>query len=283
MSAYKFLEDGQVVWAGKDFFYYNERRRQPIGLVGDEAIAEKAQLIQDQDQTFYHTDWLHDLPEAASGLYEESDAEEISDEEYTAIKTILDAGGTVEDTGTDETEDTTEQEAVEDTSLEYLKAKKIAEMSTTCESVIEAGVDVVLSDGESHHFSLTEHDQNNLNSLSSERQLAILTAMLTGATTEEITEVVNATYEYHADGELCCYYSAEDFMTITAMMTAWKKYHEAYFNSLKLYINSLEDVVAIAAIEYGVEIPEAYQSEVYQNWAAQIAALSAASTEEAEE
>ncbi len=283
MSAYKFLEDGQIVWAGKDFFYYNERRRQPVGLVGTEAIAEKAQLIQGQDQTFYYTDWLHDLPEAAAGLYEESDAEEISDEEYEAIKAILDAGGTVEDTDTGGTEDTTEQETVVDTSLEGLKKSKIAALSAECESIIEAGVDVTLSDGESHHFSLSEHDQNNLNSLSNERQLAILTAMLTGATTEEIAEVVNATYEYHADGELCCYYSAEDFTKITAMMTAWKKYHEAYFNSLKLYINSLEDVVAIAAIEYGVEIPEEYQSEVYQNWAAQITALSAASTEEAEE
>ncbi|MCD7886733.1 MAG: hypothetical protein LUG44_03840 [Clostridiales bacterium] len=141
-----------------------------------------------------------------------------------------------------------------DNTLEDIRADKIAEMSQTCEDKITAGVDVTLSDGESHHYSLTVEDQLNLVSLS---------AMLTAG-----QEAV----PYHADGEECRYYTAEDFAAIVAMATTWKMYHEAYFNSLKAYISALEDTAEIRAIAYGCAIPAEYQSEVYQTLAAQMGA-----------
>ena len=39
-------------------------------------------------------------------------------------------------------------------------------------------------------------------------------------------------------------------------------YHTTYFNSLKHYIESLDTIDAVANIQYGVEIPETYQSDV---------------------
>ncbi|MCD7820866.1 MAG: hypothetical protein LUG64_01460 [Clostridiales bacterium] len=140
------------------------------------------------------------------------------------------------------------------TTLEGIRADKIAEMSADCEAQITDGVDVTLSDGESHHYSLTVEDQLNLVSLS-----ALLTAG---------QEAV----PYHADGEECRYYTAEDFAAIVTVATAWKMYHEAYFNSLKAYISALEDTAEIRAIAYGCAIPAEYQSEVYQALAAQMGA-----------
>lgn len=260
---YKIISDGEVVDTGSEVNYVRWQQKNGMWLSCSESVATG--ILSSDGTTIYSTD--------------EVEVAEITAEEYEAIKSILDAGETVTDATTD---DTTEQDVTEDASVEYLKTVKIATMSATCEGVITAGVDIVLSDGVSHHFSLTEKDQLNLNSLLTERQQAVLETMLSGATAEEIAAAASATVEYHADGELCCYYSAEDFSTIVTAATAWKKYQEAYFNSLKAYINSLEDVTDIAAVTYGMDIPLDYQSEVYQSLLAQIAALSAASTEEAE-
>jgi len=67
---------------------------------------------------------------------------------------------------------------------------------------------------------------------------------------------------YHADGELCKMFSAEDINTIINTATAFKTYHITYFNSLKVYINALESMSDVTAITYGVSIPVEYQSDV---------------------
>jgi len=43
---------------------------------------------------------------------------------------------------------------------------------------------------------------------------------------------------------------------------ALKNYNIAYYNSLKAYINALETIEEIAAIQYGTSIPEEYKSDV---------------------
>ena len=120
----------------------------------------------------------------------------------------------------------------------------IAAMSEACAAAITGGVDVVLSDGETYHFSLTLEDQMNLMSLQ-----ALLDA---GA----------ETVPYHADGQDCRYYGAEDFHTITQAATTWKMFQESYFNSLRGYIQSLESEEELEAVQYGMEIPEAFQTDV---------------------
>ena len=37
-------------------------------------------------------------------------------------------------------------------------------------------------------------------------------------------------------------------------------WHVTYFRDLRIYIRSIEDKVAVAAIQYGTDIPEQYQS-----------------------
>ena len=46
------------------------------------------------------------------------------------------------------------------------------------------------------------------------------------------------------------------------MANSFKTYHMAYFNSLKLYILSLDDINVIGNIKYGDKIPNEHKSEV---------------------
>jgi len=111
-------------------------------------------------------------------------------------------------------------------------------MSRACNKTIENGFDIEI-EGEVHHFSLDTQDQLNLITLSA----------LTD--TEEIIP-------YHADGEICKFYTAAEMKQIIAAATRFKIYQTTYYNALKAYINSLETIEEIGAITYGIEIPEEF-------------------------
>lgn len=67
---------------------------------------------------------------------------------------------------------------------------------------------------------------------------------------------------YHADGEECIFYTAEEINTIVSAANTHKIYHTTYYNALKRYVNSLNTIEDVLAVEYGIEIPEEYQTEV---------------------
>lgn len=126
--------------------------------------------------------------------------------------------------------------------IEFLKESKINEMSFNCRMTIESGFDLELR-GKNHHFSLDTQDQLNLISLSAMAQTQSL-------------------IPYHADGEECIFYTNEEINAIVETATAFKIYHTTYYNALKTYINALETIEEISAIEYGTPIPEEYKSDV---------------------
>lgn len=131
---------------------------------------------------------------------------------------------------------------IEEESIAFVRTHKIAEMSATCRKTIEAGVDVELR-GEKHHFSLDTQDQLNLMSLG-------------------VMAQTQSMIPYHADGETCVFFTAEEISQIVSAATAHKVYHTTYYNALKNYINALETIEDIAAITYGTPIPDEYKSEV---------------------
>ena len=88
--------------------------------------------------------------------------------------------------------------------LEYVREAKINEMSHACNRTIENGFDIEI-EGEVQHFSLNTQDQLNLITLSA----------LTD--TEEIIP-------YHADGEVCQFYTAAEMKQIVAAATRFKIY-----------------------------------------------------------
>jgi len=67
---------------------------------------------------------------------------------------------------------------------------------------------------------------------------------------------------YHADGKLYTFYTATEINEILVAANNHKIYHTAYYNSLKEYINALETIEEIAAITYGISIPDEYKSDV---------------------
>ena len=122
----------------------------------------------------------------------------------------------------------------------------IRSMSEACHTAIINGITI----GEAH-YSLELEDQLNLTNLQA--------MIMAGATS----------VPYHADGEECKMYTVEEFATIGNMATLWKTFHESYFNSLREYIKSLQDVSAIWEVRYGMEIPVEYQTDVLKTLIAQ--------------
>ena len=175
------------------------------------------------------------------------EAQEIQEEEYNQLLSAFDNG----DAPTVETQQEG-NETEENITLEFVKESKLNEMSRVCNEIITNGFDVALSDGETHHFSLTVQDQLNL---------ITLLAMVQNGETH---------IPYHADGELCRYFTPQDILTVTNMATTFKTYHVTYYNSLKAYIESLETIEEISAVTYGMNIPEEYQSNILKELLAQI-------------
>ncbi|MEY8525015.1 acyl carrier protein [Lachnospiraceae bacterium 38-10] len=139
--------------------------------------------------------------------------------------------------------------------LEEIKAAKKWEVSMVCEQVIYAGINVVLSDGKSYHFSLTEKDQINL--FGKQAQLA------SGA--EQM--------EYHADGHPCQYYSVEDMQNIVESAMWHVSYHTTYCNALNMWIEGGQTAEEVQEIFYGSDVPDEYRSEVLQAYLIQIAEM----------
>lgn len=124
-----------------------------------------------------------------------------------------------------------------------IKQNKIYEMSKECEDTIYDGIDVELTTGKKH-FSLQINDQTNIN--------GIFSAVTIGVTK----------YPYHADGEPCTMFSAED---IVSLYVAYKKYvtlQTTYNNALRRWIEREPDISVVQSIKYGVPLPDDLQKEI---------------------
>lgn len=117
------------------------------------------------------------------------------------------------------------------TDIAQVREAKKEEIGLACSAAIYAGIDVG-----GKHFSLTEHDQTEI--------MAQYTFVKEGA------EAV----PYHADGELCRMFTAEEFTAISEAATAHIFYHRTYCNHVNAWIarTGLDD---LEAITYGAELP----------------------------
>ena len=106
------------------------------------------------------------------------------------------------------------------------------EIGAECTAVIYAGVEVG-----GKRYSLTEHDQTEL--------MAQLQSVKEGA----------AAIPYHADGELCRLYTAEEFAAVAQAAMAHIFYNRTYCNHLNAWIKRAT-LKQLATIKYGVELPQ---------------------------
>lgn len=131
----------------------------------------------------------------------------------------------------------------EDNSLSVVMSAKLAEISKACNAVIENGVDIKLGE-ESVHFNLDIKDQSNINNLF------------------RVVELGGTEFPYQADGGVCRIYTAAEIVEIyvaaQTLITAQTTYH----NELKQYVQSLESIEDVSAVQYGMTLPDPYLSEM---------------------
>lgn len=125
---------------------------------------------------------------------------------------------------------------------------KINELSSMCQHTIETGLTI-----NDLHYSYTEKDQINLNDI-------VNTVKLTGLP-----------LGYHADGQNCTEYSAEELMNIYIKLAMNKYCQQTYFNQSREYLKSLEKSDAnkeiVESYTYGTPLTGAYL-ETYNNMVA---------------
>lgn len=244
MKFYKMINGENFVGIGTSLDLRRFQLKHKIILVCDES---KAQYIQYKDD-LYRASWMVPVNNDIAN-YTLLDVIEIDKDEYTALQEAIDIGEDIEVSAEPEVvvEEVIELLPEEKVTIDYVKGLKLKEMSNQCNKIITAGFNVVLSDGEAHHFDLTLEDQLNL--------------FDAAASIEKGEEAI----PYHASGEICKFYSAEDMKLIIDAASNLKKYHTTYFNSLKGYINSLMEVESVVAVVYGEAIPDEYMSEVLKS------------------
>ena len=115
--------------------------------------------------------------------------------------------------------------------VEQVRKAVRQEVGAACTAAIYAGIGVGGS-----RYSLTEHDQTEI--------MAQLTAVKEGA----------AAVPYHADGELCRMYPAEEFTALAQAATAHVFYHRTYCNHLNAWI-ARADLEELSYIMYGIALP----------------------------
>lgn len=118
--------------------------------------------------------------------------------------------------------------------LEQLRSGKEAEISTACNGAIVAGMDVETSQG-TEHFALQETDQINLTTA--------LSAVQAGA----------AGYPYHADGQLCRMFTAEEIQAIAQASVRHKLYHTTLCNHLLTWVRRAATAAELETITYAAE------------------------------
>ena len=246
MKYYKMINDQLIVGV---ITTDNLRKVQPKHGIVVFAKEEDAQLAE-YEGLYYRANWMRQLDYVGIN-YVLVKIISITEEEYN---TLVEAIETHDEPIEEIIEPVVEEVPVnpeDEVTLEYVKEAKINQMSKICHDTIVNGVDVVLDDGLSHHFSLTVEDQIKIQALALKAQ--------TG----------NEPLPWHEDNKPCQFYSASDIMTLYNAMEQMQVYHTTYFNSLKMYILSLDNIEDVGAVFYGMEIPVEYQSDVLKYLLAQ--------------
>ena len=215
MKYYKIIKNKEFIGVGTTLDLRRFQTKHQIMLICNETQVQYIQL----DDTLYRANWM--WPETTNSVkYEIADVVRIEKDEYDLL---LNAVETNEEILIEE-EPVVEVEhvVIEEPTIDFVRASKIAELKHNCNNEITNGVDVKLSDGETRHFSMSLEDQINL-----------------------------LTMAYLSDESV---YSTEDMKTIIAETNAFKNSHIAKFKQLERRVNSLNTIQEVSAINYHEEV-----------------------------
>ena len=236
MEYYKMLQNNNIIGVvtSKQFMRYT-----PVTNCLVRCDKERGQYITYKNK-LYRDSWMQ--PITINLNYEQASVYIVTKEEYDILFEAFKTNEIIEVKEPEEEPIPIIDDDEQDSTLEFIRSSKLKEMSYECHITIESGIDMEIR-GETKHFSLSAQDQINLMNFS-------------------VTAQANDLIPYHADGEECTFYTAEEIKQIAAAANTFKIYHTTYYNALKNYINALDTIEDIAAITYGTPIPEEYKTEV---------------------
>jgi len=136
----------------------------------------------------------------------------------------------------------------EDNAISVIMTAKLSEISKVCNAVIVAGIDITFGD-ENVHFNLSIEDQSNINNLF------------------RVVELGGTEFPYQSDGGVCRVYSASEIVQIYVATQTLITSQTTYHNELKQYVQTLDNVEDISAIQYGMTLPEPYLTEMNEKLA----------------
>lgn len=193
---------------------------------------------------------LTDAAKNVSGFHLVTDAGDVYGkyEDYTTLYREIEGGFILSNDGSTytEPEPLPEPEPMPEPTLQEVQEAKVTEMNAAQQAIIQEGINVTLTDGSVEHFTLTDHDQTSLVGLQAQ--------VLAG---EE-----NIPWHTSNESEHCKFYSNADMALITTAAMACITWHVTYFRDLRIYIRALQTKEEVEAVVYGMELPEAYQSDV---------------------
>lgn len=236
---FKVIKDGEFIGAVTDqsFARYSEQSGR---LHICKAIDGQYAVVNDR---YFHDDWMLPVNPKSYVDYEDAKVVSIREKEYDILNTDEEVPVKNETVKIPAEEISVKVSKIDEPTIEFVRKKKLIELSAACKKDIEDGFSLVLSDGASHHFSMSIEDQLNLADL----QRALDS---------------NEDPVYHADGELMQFYSREDAQDILSVANKWKTYNQALYNSLKNWVNNLTDIEQVNNVSYDSSIPEEYCSVV---------------------
>ena len=211
MKYYKIIKDKEFIGVGTTLNLRRFQKKHQIMLICSETQVQYIWL----DGVFYRANWM--WPETTDSVkYEVADVIRIEKDEYDLL---LNAVETNEEISIEE-EPVAEVEpiVVENPTIDYVRASKIAELKRDCNKTITNGIDIKLSDGETRHFSMSLEDQINL---------------LVMAYLSDESE-----------------YSTNDMKTIITETNAFKNSHIEKFKQLENRVNSFNTIEEISAVNY---------------------------------
>lgn len=215
MKYYKIIKNKEFIGVGTTLNLRRFQSKHQIILICDETQVQYIQL----GDVFYRANWM--WPENTDGIkYEIADVIRIEKDEYDLLLKAVETNEEI--VIEEEPVVEAEQVIVENPTIDYVRASKIAELKRDCNKTIANGVDIKLSDGETRHFSMSLEDQINL-----------------------------LTMAYLSDETV---YSTEDMKTIIAETNAFKNNHIAKFKQLKDRVNSLNTIHEVSAVNYHEEV-----------------------------
>ena len=214
MKYYKIIKNKEFIGVGTTLNLRRFQKKHQIILICDETQVQYIQL----DNVLYRANWM--WPEITDSVkYEVADVIRIEKDEYDLLFKAIEAN---EEIAIEEEPVEVEHIVIEEPTVDFVRASKIAELKRDCNKVITDGVHVKLSDGETRHFSMSLEDQINL-----------------------------LTMAYLSDESV---YSAKDMNIIIAETNAFKNQNIAKYKRLEDRVKSLNAIEEIAAVNYYEEM-----------------------------